>query len=592
MDFDYNVRGNLGLGNPINTILQNRGISNTGAFLNPSKKNMENAHLLDNIDLAVDVFLNHMNKGSTVTVLQDCDCDGITSAAVMILYINEHFPKIKVDYIIHNGKEHGLDSETMSKIITSMPDFLIIPDAGSNDLRELKKLKQLGIDVIVLDHHDKSKKTARLQSIYHLDDLNEFGVIVNNQFSTNVKDKSMTGVGIVYKFCSVIDERLGTNTVNKYLDLVALGMIADICDLTQLQTRYLVLEGIKQIQEATNENKFISELVKSQAFVLHNKATILGIGWYIAPLINSLIRLGTPDDKQILMKAFLNDTSKVVMKIRGKGEQEISIQECARRLCEKYKRNQKKLTEEYTNILITQVEEYDLNSYPVICCKASDDFANTFTGLIANKLKSLYQKPSLVLRENENILVGSARGFEESRIKDIKSFCQKSKLFKLVEGHPNACGVHIKIDKISEFYEYLAKQETDNKLHYDVDAKFTNSTLNAKWINLISEYSEVWGNNIVEPLFAIELTFTISDSNFKLIGADKTTIKILYQNIEIIKFKTTEAEYKNIKCLGSDIKFIIIGKFSINEFRGNKTPQIVVENWQYEVSKSKSKFRF
>ena len=188
MDFDYNVRGNLGLGNPINTILQNRGISNTSAFLNPSKKNMENAHLLDNIDLAVDLFLNHMNNGTTVTVLQDCDCDGITSAALMILYINEHFPKIKVDYIIHNGKEHGLDSKTMSKIISSMPDLLIIPDAGSNDLRELKKLKQLGIDVIVLDHHDKSKKTARLQSIYHLDDFNAFGVIVNNQFSTNVKD--------------------------------------------------------------------------------------------------------------------------------------------------------------------------------------------------------------------------------------------------------------------------------------------------------------------------------------------------------------------------------------------------------------------
>ena len=253
-------------------------------------------------------------------------------------------------------------------------------------------------------------------------------MIVNNQMSSKVNDKSMTGVGIVYKFCSVVDERLKRDTVNKYLDLVALGMIADSCDLSQLQTRYLVLEGIKQIQNETNHNKFISELVKSQAYSLHSKATILGISFYIAPLVNALIRLGTKDGKEIMLKAFLNSSEKAIVKIRGKGEIEVSIQEQARRLCESYKRKQQKITSDYTEVLKEQINEFGLNEYPVICCKADKSFEKTFTGLIANKLTSMYNKPCLLLRDYNDILMGSARGFDKSHIKDIKDFCLQTKI--------------------------------------------------------------------------------------------------------------------------------------------------------------------
>ena len=237
LTFEYQARGSIGIGNPVNKILENRGIKNVPMFLNPTKSCLEDNHLLDNIDLAVDVFLKHMNNNSKVVVLQDCDCDGVTSAALIIQYIKETFSTIQVEYIIHDNKEHGLDNASMLEIEQKNPDLVIIPDAGSNDLRQLKTLKSAGIDVIVLDHHDESEKVTRLKSIFKLENLNDFAVIVNNQMSTKVKDKSMTGVGIVYKFCSVVDERLNHNTVDKYLDLVALGMIADSCDLTQLQTR-------------------------------------------------------------------------------------------------------------------------------------------------------------------------------------------------------------------------------------------------------------------------------------------------------------------------------------------------------------------
>lgn len=591
MTFEYQTRGSIGIGNPVTKILENRGIKNVPMFLNPTKSCLEDNHLLDNIDLAVDIFLKHMNNNSKVAILQDCDCDGVTSAALMIQYINDNFSSISVDYIIHDNKEHGLDNKSMLEIEQKKPDLLIIPDAGSNDLRQLKILKSAGIDVIVLDHHDESEKVTRLKSIYKLENLNDFAVIVNNQMSSKVKDKSMTGVGIVYKFCSVVDERLKRDTVNKYLDLVALGMIADSCDLTQLQTRYLVLEGIKQIQNETNHNKFISELVKSQAYSLHSKATILGISFYIAPLVNALIRLGTKDGKEIMLKAFLNSSEKAIVKIRGKGEIEVSIQEQARRLCESYKRKQQKMTGDYTEVLKEQINEFGLNEYPVICCKADKSFEKTFTGLIANKLTSMYNKPCLLLRDCNDILMGSARGFDKSHIKDIKDFCLQTKLFDLAEGHPNACGVTIKKDNISKFYEYLSQQNFDNTLNYTVDAVFDEKSLTAEVIQSIFALSDVWGTNIEEPLFLLKMKCPI-DGGFTVLGNEKNTIKLTFHNIEIIKFRSSENEYNEIKNLGKMVEFTIVGKFSVNEYNGKKTPQVIVENWMYKPCDEKPKFRF
>lgn len=591
MTFEYQTRGSIGIGNPVTKILENRGIKNVPMFLNPTKSCLEDNHLLDNIDLSVDIFLKHMNNNSKVVVLQDCDCDGVTSAALMIQYINDNFPSISVDYIIHDNKEHGLDNKSMLEIEPKKPDLLIIPDAGSNDLRQLKTLKSVGIDVIVLDHHDESEKVTRLKSIYRLNNLNDFAVIVNNQMSSKVNDKSMTGVGIVYKFCSVVDERLKRDTVNKYLDLVALGMIADSCDLSQLQTRYLVLEGIKQIQNETNHNKFISELVKSQAYSLHSKATILGISFYIAPLVNALIRLGTKDGKEIMLKAFLNSSEKAIVKIRGKGEIEVSIQEQARRLCESYKRKQQKITSDYTEVLKEQINEFGLNEYPVICCKADKSFEKTFTGLIANKLTSMYNKPCLLLRDYNDILMGSARGFDKSHIKDIKDFCLQTKLFDLAEGHPNACGVTIKKDNISKFYDYLSQQNFDNTLNYTVDAVFDEKSLTAEVIQSIFALSDVWGTNIEEPLFLLKLKCP-TDGGFTVLGNEKNTIKLTFHNIEIIKFRSSENEYNEIKTLGKMVEFTIVGKFSVNEYNGKKTPQVIVENWMYKPCTEKPKFRF
>lgn len=593
MKFEYTARGKLGIGNPEITLLKNRGIENPQQFISPPESSLEPVELLDNIEEAADIFLWHMENKSNVMVLQDCDCDGITSAALIMNYTHDNFPDITVVPIIHDNKEHGLDPVSMEKILTSHPDLLIIPDAGSNDLRQLKTLRENSIDVIVLDHHDESRQSKKLKSLYKLKNLNAYAWIVNNQMSDRVQDKSMTGVGITHKFCTLLDSRLNKNTSEKYLDLVVVGMVADSCDLTQLQTRHLVLKGIKQIQDGTNHNKFITELVTSQSFSLKGKLTIVGISFTIAPLINSLIRLGTQEDKQYLLKAFLNSEEKVTYKIRGKGETEISVQEYARRLCESYKRKQQKMASDYLEVVKQQVSDYNLDTLPVICCKAENNFEKTFTGLIANKLTSTYNRPCILLRENDNgELTGSARGFDKSQIKDIKDFCLKSSFFSLAEGHPNSCGVRISESKIGEFYDYLSSLPYDNTLSYTVDAVLTENTLTENLIRQIYKLRDIWGTNVPEPLFAIE-KINVSKTDISLLGENKTTIKFTFHNIDIIKFSSSETEYKDIINTGDNITFTIIGRLSVNDYNGKTTPQVIVENWSYEKStQAVKKFRF
>ena len=100
-------------------------------------------------------------------------------------------------------------------------------------------------------------------------------IVVNNQLSEKVTDKAMTGVGITYKFTKLLDRYYGVNYADDYLDLVALGMIGDRADTMNLQTRYLILDGLKQIREKTNNNKLIRTLVDAQMYSMEDRKSVV-----------------------------------------------------------------------------------------------------------------------------------------------------------------------------------------------------------------------------------------------------------------------------------------------------------------------------
>ena len=144
------------------------------------------------------------------------------------------------------GKIHGL-SEFVDSMCEDDSKLIIVPDAGSGDSKECKKLIESGKDIIILDHHS-------------IDASDNPAIVVNNQLSDKITDKAMTGVGITYKFTKLLDKYYGVNYADDYLDLVALGMIGDRADTVNLQTRYLILKGLEQIRNKVNKNKLFINL--------------------------------------------------------------------------------------------------------------------------------------------------------------------------------------------------------------------------------------------------------------------------------------------------------------------------------------------
>ena len=389
MSFKIDVLGKVRFGNELEDILKLKGITDINSFLNPTIKNTESELRFDNIETARDILVNHISNNSVIDLLVDCDCDGYTSAANIYQYIKRIKPSIEIRCFIHKGKVHGL-KDVVDSMLLDNSKLVIIPDAGSGDVNECKKLKESGKEVIILDHHNIRNNDSTIP--------NNSAVVVNNQYSSRVTDKAMTGVGITYKFTKVLDKYYGVDYADDYLDLVALGMIGDRADTLNLQTRYLILKGLEQIKSKTNKNKLISAFVDAQMYSMNNKVTINGLGFYVCPLINSMIRLGEYEDKCYMFEALCNSDKMLERKVKGKGMVNMTIQEYVLKACQSTNRKQKKITEESADILSEEIKKYGMDKLPILVCNARDDVDSNSTGLIANRLADQYQRPCLKKR--------------------------------------------------------------------------------------------------------------------------------------------------------------------------------------------------
>ena len=179
-------------------------------------------------------IINTVKKDADALVIVDCDCDGYTSAALLINYLYKLFPSWVVnhlDWYMHDSKQHGL-SDCIDFVLTRNPMLVICPDSSSNDYSYHKMLADKNIQVLVLDHH-------------LADHISENAIIINNQLS-DYPNKELSGVGVVWQFCRYIDSILKVNYANEFLDLVALGLDADMMSLHSFETRYLITKGFKK----------------------------------------------------------------------------------------------------------------------------------------------------------------------------------------------------------------------------------------------------------------------------------------------------------------------------------------------------------
>lgn len=551
----------------IEQVLRNRGIEDVEHYLNTSDSDILDPLLLDNMERGAKMLVSHIKNEDKMYVQIDCDADGLTSAALMLNYLHKLFPQYvetKISYGQHEGKQHGIELDLIPEDVR----LVLVPDAGTNDLEQHKALADRDIEVLIFDHHVRN------------DDIPSVACIINNQ-TCDYPNKTLSGVGIVYKFCCYLDSLFNVDYANDFLDLVAVGCIADMMSLQHYETRRLIDKGLSQIR-----NPFLSSMVEKNAYQLGERVTPFGVSFYIAPYINAVIRVGTAEEKDLLFESLLDFKAfdQIPSTKRGcKGQFETRVEQACRQ-CVNIKNRQTKTRDASLNDIEEIIENQNLLENKVLVIQLAEAQRTNLTGLLANQEMAKYQRPVLIVSPTEDeggklSWSGSMRG-PSNTVESWKAFFENSKLVNYVQGHSHAAGISVPDENIKPFTDYCntALKDFDFSPRYKVDFIYK-SPKEIKPIDFytLMEYSSIYGQAVEEPLIVIE-NVVITKDNLKVMKAN--TIKLtLTENIEAIKFKVLDQEIENLTSSSGCVIINVLGVVEKNTW--NNQPQLIVR--EYEI---------
>lgn len=568
---------------PIEQVLRNRKLEEMYIkdYVDQTYDNYENDFdKLENVQEGIECIERHIKNGSKIYIIVDCDVDGYTSAAILLLYLKRALGLEDVQLIMHNGKEHGIE---MKKVPNDC-QLLLVPDAASNDYSQHKELKDRGVDIVILDHHEADGGVS------------ENAIVINNQLC-DYPNKSLCAAAVVYKFIQAMDFKYGFDYADDYLDLVSLGLISDMMDMRNPETFSLIQKGLIQ----TYKNGFYQFLLDKQSFSMGPNLTPISVAFYITPLINACIRVGTNEEKEIVFRAFLDPEKENPSTKRGSKAGDIEIQkEQAGRYLTNAKSKQTRLRDKALENIEVMIEERGLLNNQVLFVEIEDEVDKNITGLIANQLMAKYQRPVLLLRKTDGgkTLSGSGRAYDKSELNNFREFLNESEMFNYCQGHNSAFGASIDKEKAEEFLTYSNKELESMKfdITYDIDFGIDLATQGSnrllEVLSNLNDYIDFWGKDIDEPCIYLE-NVKMSNSNTSLIGKDKRTLKITTGEVTLMKFRLSEDEAEELnKYFAEDVILTVnlIGKPSKNEWAGKVTHQLMIE--KYTVTSKESNVAF
>ena len=553
----------------IEQVLTNRGITDIDHYLNTSDKDILDLSTIDHLKEGATMLALHIAKGSKVMVQIDSDCDGYTSAALLINYLNKLFPAFvqnNIYYRTHEGKAHGILLETVPEEVK----LVIAPDSSSEDYEVHEALSQRGVDVLVIDHHEAKK-------------VSEHACVINNQLC-DYPNKFLSGVGMVYKFCCYLDEIMGVDYADDFLDLVALGMVADMMDLRELETKHLISLGIQNIN-----NPYFRGMAIKNEYSINGEMTPFAIGWYIAPYINAITRSGTTEEKLVLFEAMLDHRAYELIPSNKRGhapgEMETRLEQACR-TCINVKNRQTKARDEGLEIIEKMIVDNGLLDHKILLLKLKKGVAANIAGLMGNQLLTEYQRPVLVLsatdHDGEKWWEGSCRGPNIPGLEDCKSFYESSGLVEYCQGHANAFGIGIRDTNLEAFLTWCDNNLADFDFTpvYKADFIYNHKELGDfvfDFYNLM-EYKSIWGQEVSQPYIVIE-NVVLNKDNLSLMKGKVLKITSPYApDINFIKMGSNQQEFESLYSETGYVTINLIGFCERNNY--NNKPQIVIKNYE------------
>ena len=391
---------------------------------------------------------------------------------------------------------------------------------------------------------------------------------------------------MTYKFIQAYSKKFGLGDIyKKYLDLAAIGIIADSMDTRNLDNNYLIYNGLNNIN-----NPMIKALLNARAFSVSSTTNPnkIDIAFYVAPIINGLIRFGTMAEKEEFFFALSNyDIDEIHERTwRGEVKKETYYEKIARESAN-VKVKQDTSIKNLLPTLQDRIESNDLDKNQIIICKTSktnaDEVPKTVTGLVAMKLSALYNKPVMVVRpvfrNNEEVMYqGSLRASRADGFPSFKDFLTDSGHVAYCAGHDMAAGVGLRESNIPKLIEYANEELADvdfGSSTIEADAYFEYS-FPIDFIRKFAEVSDLYGNGIPQPKFVFDIV--ISPNDFSVIGKRQNTLRINNNGVTFIAFRAGKYIEELQNEIESSGKIRIVGRPELNEFNGNVSVQIHIED--------------
>lgn len=495
------LQENIGIKSLKDVVLENKEITKNeiNFLLNPTSEYVENPFKLKNMSEGIKLFMEELEEESKIGVLVDSDVDGFTSGTLVYLFlINEcQYPKEKIQIFHHQKKTHGLSNEKVFKEIKKSDiNFLIIPDAGSNDITQIKELLKIGKRILILDHHQINDEEQN--TLFSDQNGNIVGVIINNQLDEY--SSSFAGVGVTYKFLTALTE----DELIHYMDLVAIGNIADSMLINDFELRYVVDKGLKNIN-----NELIKEFIVDAK--LEEDLTPTDISFNVANKINAVIRYGSLQEKEDLFKALIGEEEEIEYtprksKSNPNPQTEIqTLQKAMVRISKSVKTKQDNAKKKSVEKCKQFVIENNLNENKAIVIIDEDGeiIDRKITGLIAMNLVSIYRKSVVLLGKTKEKYTGSIRGYGVDSFKDI---LETTEIVKIT-GHNNSAGIEVEFKDIPRLIKRINRAMEDIEVIPPctlVDCKIDLNNIKEREMQEVLNLKPIWHQHCAEPLFLIE----------------------------------------------------------------------------------------
>lgn len=543
---------------PISELMVKKGIytkDDLELFLQGSLKALRNPFELKDMERAAERIAKAVMEHESICIYGDYDVDGVTATAIMYIFLMQC--GANVSYYIPNRLEegYGLNKDAITEIASKGTNLIITVDCGISAVDEVLKANELGMDIIITDHHQPSSQLP----------VAAYAMINPMRADDTYPNKTLAGVGVAFKVIMALRftlrkynffQKEAPNIAN-LLDIVTLGTIADVMPLVD-ENRIFVRYGL-ELMSGDNVRIGIDELKKViEGLNTSYKMKTYNIGFQIAPRINAMGRMASSDKS---LKLLITQNRAEAKQLAGHLDSENKYRQMIER----------EILQQTFDII--EIERYAEKEGGIVV--ASDNWHPGVIGIVASRVVDKYYRPTIILTDDNGVYKGSARSIPGFHLYD--GLNSLSDLLISFGGHKYAAGVKIAKENLEEFRKRfnevvnnaLTKDDFIPEINIDAEIQAKDITSDImKWLEKLEPY----GQDNKEPVFYMKNVTKYQKESF--VGKDNNHLKCFFEKngviFDAIGFNMKEYE----KLLAENNNFDILFTLVHNNWKNTKTIQL------------------